>query len=60
MAGMGAAETGVEGNEARRGRNVAWWGKERGGLDAGGATRMGNESRMVGHGYWRRIQWRQA
>ena len=37
------------------GRSVVWRGKERGGLDAGGATGMGIESWMVGHGHWRKI-----
>ena len=34
---------------------MAWRGKERGGLDAGGTTGMGIESRMVGRGHWHGI-----
>ena len=37
-----------------------WRGKERGGLDTGTVPGMGIESRMVGHGYWRKIQSRAA
>ena len=50
-----AEDRGVAGMAPRRGEDAAWRGKERGWLDAGGATGMGIESRLVGHGHWRGI-----
>ena len=40
---------------SRRGEERGVTGDERGGLDAGGVTGMGIESRMVGCGHWRGI-----
>jgi hypothetical protein len=58
----GTAETkhgGARGDGAvARGECAA--GEERGEVDTGGAIRMGIKSRMVGHGYWRRIRSRAA